>query len=108
MYFGDKTGEPRRRSGDAAVVAADDLAQILGIEAGRQGRRADQIAEHDRQLPALGLARRGWSSDRFEQPMGDRGDTHFPQSVCRIAQPAREVATRVLSNYLGATIGNKE
>jgi hypothetical protein len=41
--------------GAAAVIRADDLAQILGIEPRRECRRADQIAEHHRQLPALGL-----------------------------------------------------
>jgi hypothetical protein len=92
--FGDKAGEPRRRNGDAAVVGADDLAQILRIEADRQRGRADQIAEHYGQLPPLGLARRSRSGgarhhrrrqagDRFEQPtpVTDRDDTHFPQIV---------------------------
>ena len=61
--------------GAAAVIRADDLAQILGIEPRRECRRADQIAEHHRQLPALGLAGRkgdgskvaltaGWAKSR--------------------------------------------
>src|SRR5208337_1428349 len=41
--------------GAAAVIRADDLAQILGIEPRRECRRADQIAEHHRQLPAFGM-----------------------------------------------------
>jgi hypothetical protein len=53
--LGDKAGEAGDRVGDAAVVGADDLAQILGIKAGRQRRRTNQIAEHHRQLPPLGL-----------------------------------------------------
>jgi ABC-type glutathione transport system ATPase component len=53
--FGDKAGEAGDRVGDAAVIGADDLAQILGIVARRQRRRADQIAEHHRQLAPLGL-----------------------------------------------------
>ena len=53
--FGDKTAKAADGVGDAAVVGADDLAQILGIEARRQRRRTDQIAEHHRQLPPLGV-----------------------------------------------------
>jgi hypothetical protein len=37
------------------VIGADDLAQILGIEPRRECGRADQIAEHHRQVPALGV-----------------------------------------------------
>jgi hypothetical protein len=51
-----KPGEAADCVGYAAVIVADDLAQILGIIAGRQWCRADQIAEHHRQLPPLGLA----------------------------------------------------
>src|SRR5271169_2961611 len=57
--LGDKTAKAADGVGDAAMVGADDLAQILGIEAGRQRRRADQIAEHHRKLPPLGLGRDG-------------------------------------------------
>ena len=50
--------EPAERaatiSATAAVIGADDLAQILGIEPGRERGRADEIAEHDRELAALG------------------------------------------------------
>ena len=44
--------------GAAAVIRADDLAQILGIEPRRECRRADQIAEHHRQLAAFGIGGR--------------------------------------------------
>jgi len=54
--LGDKTAKARDGVGDTAMVGADDLAQILGIEAGGQRRRTDQIAEHHRQLPPLGLS----------------------------------------------------
>src|SRR6516164_11493229 len=37
----------------AAVIRADDLAHVLGIEARRERGRADQIAEHDRELAAF-------------------------------------------------------
>lgn len=45
------------RLGDAAVIGADDSAQILRIEPRRQRGRADHIAEHHGQLPAFGT---GW------------------------------------------------
>jgi len=41
------------------VIPGDDLAQILGIEPRREFGRANQIAEHHRQLPSLGLAETG-------------------------------------------------
>ena len=53
--FGDKAIEPADHLGDCAVICSDDLAQILGIEPRRERRRADQIAEHHRQLPAFGF-----------------------------------------------------
>jgi len=53
--LGDKTAEAADRVGDTAMVDADDLAQILGIEARGQRRRTNQIAEHDGQLPPLSL-----------------------------------------------------
>ena len=37
------------------VVGADQLAQVLGVEAGRECGRADQVDEHHRELAALGL-----------------------------------------------------
>jgi hypothetical protein len=42
---------------DAAMVRADDPAQILWIEPRGQGRRADQVAEHHGQLTPLGAIR---------------------------------------------------
>jgi hypothetical protein len=51
---GDKSVKALDNLCDAAMVRADDPAQILGIEPRGQGRRAHQIAEHHRQLPALG------------------------------------------------------
>jgi hypothetical protein len=53
---GDEAVEPKDNSGDCAVVSGDDLAQILGIELRRQRCRADQIAEHHRELAAFGVA----------------------------------------------------
>ena len=56
--FGDKAVEPGDHLGDGAVIGGDDLAQILGIEPRGERGRADQIAEHHRQLPAFGIGRR--------------------------------------------------
>jgi hypothetical protein len=71
--------------GDTAMISADYLAQILGIEAGGQRRRAGEVAERHRQLAPLRLGcgvrrgrgrhvlRRGTprtgrkASDRFQQ-----------------------------------------
>src|SRR5215831_821830 len=38
----------------AAMVAGDDLPHVFGIEAGGKSGRANQVTEHDRNLPALG------------------------------------------------------
>jgi hypothetical protein len=51
---GNKAAKSLDNLCDAAMVGADDPAQILGIEPCRQGRRADEIAEHHRHLPPLG------------------------------------------------------
>src|SRR5215813_10592337 len=51
--FRDKAVEPRDDLGDGAVIRANDLAQIFGIELRRERGRADEIAEHHRELAAL-------------------------------------------------------
>jgi hypothetical protein len=75
---GDKPTKALDNLCDAAMVGADDPAQIFGIEPRGQGRRADQIAEHHRHLRSLGICshRRGGGEghlageccDRVEQP----------------------------------------
>ena len=52
--FGDKAVIARDDAGNGVLIGADLLAQFLGVEPRRQGRRADEIAEHHRQLPPLG------------------------------------------------------
>jgi hypothetical protein len=52
--FGDKAVIARDDAGNGVLVGAELLAQFLGVEPRRQGRRADEIAEHHRQLPPLG------------------------------------------------------
>ena len=51
----DKAVEASDDIGDGAVIGGNDLAQILGVEPRGQPGRADQVAEHHRQLPALRL-----------------------------------------------------
>ena len=50
MYLATNPSKLGRHLGDGAMVGGDDLAQILGIEPRRQRGRADEIAEHHRQL----------------------------------------------------------
>ena len=41
--------------GGGAMIRGDDLPQIFRVESRRERRRADEIAEHHRQLPAFGV-----------------------------------------------------
>ena len=50
MNFGDEAVVARDRARTGVLIGADDLAHILGIEPGRQRRRADEVAEHHGQL----------------------------------------------------------
>jgi hypothetical protein len=43
---------------DGAVVGRHHLAQVLGVETGRERRRAREVAEQHRQLPSLGAGAR--------------------------------------------------
>ena len=45
--FGDETAGLRDEIGAAVVVGANDLTHVLGVEPGRQRRRADEVTEHD-------------------------------------------------------------
>jgi hypothetical protein len=99
----DEAVKAAYRRGDAGVIAADDLAQVLGVEPRRKSRRTDEVAEHHRQLPPLGLLggrglgsgnRRGGSGrgsqsgDRFQQPtaVAERGNANFLQFLGRQAR----------------------
>jgi carbonic anhydrase/acetyltransferase-like protein (isoleucine patch superfamily) len=53
--LGDKAVEAADRIGHGAVVVADQLPEILRIKTRRECRRADEVAEHHRQLPAFGV-----------------------------------------------------
>jgi len=52
--FGDKAVIARDDAGNGILIGSDLLAVFLGVEPHRQGRRADEITEHHRQLPPLG------------------------------------------------------
>jgi len=93
--FGNKPVERGDSFADRAVIGGDYLAQVFGVEPCREFGRADQIAEHHRQLPALGFGshrgiggRGGWDlgaecGNRGEQsaPVPDEGDAEVPQVV---------------------------
>jgi len=62
----DEAIELGDNSGDGAVISADHIAQIFGVDARRELGRADQVAEHDSQLSPLGLCSdsRAWGRRR--------------------------------------------
>ena len=113
--FGDKAVEPGDHLGDGAVIGADDLAQILRIEPRRQRRRADEVAEHHRQLPAFGLGAelgyRGAPSSRSNGRLGaerDDGGEQLAAVADRGHAKADQVVGRQLPQYLGVDIVIKE
>ena len=52
---GDKATIAGHYLGDAAMIGGDDVVQVLWIEPYGQFSRANEVAEHDRELAALGL-----------------------------------------------------
>src|SRR5918994_3733037 len=56
--LGDVALEPGDHFGDARLVRVHHLAQVLRIEAGGELGRSDQVAEQERKLPPLWIARR--------------------------------------------------
>ena len=53
--LGDVAFVPGDSAGRRVLIAAHHLAQVFRVEPAREFRRADQVAEHDRELPALGF-----------------------------------------------------
>ncbi len=120
MYLATKPPKPAQHLADAAMVGGDDLAQILGVEPGRQLGRADEVAEHDRQLAALGsrdgrrrgggLGRRAAAhrGDRGEQPaaVADRGDAETDQVLGR--QRGQDVGVDVVVAECGLILPKAE
>ena len=110
---GDEPVEPAHRLSHSSVIGANHLAQILRVEPRGQRRRADQVTEHHRELPALGQVRgiecgrddrlNGWlacrrlylqRSDRFQEPLA---------MAERHAQPLK-VGFRQLRENLGIDV----
>ncbi len=56
--LGDEAVVARDRARTGVLIGANDLAHVLGIEPRRQRGRADEVAEHDGELAALGGVRR--------------------------------------------------
>ncbi len=98
----EKPIEPSDHLGKASMISADYLPHLLGIEARRQHRRVNEVAEHHRELASLGNPRcpDGWDggerccgcwlnipqrSDGIEQPAAvpDRGNTELMQILAR-------------------------
>jgi hypothetical protein len=52
--FGNVAVKARHRSRDRALRGSKQVGHIFRIELGRQGRQADQVAEHDRHVSPLG------------------------------------------------------
>jgi hypothetical protein len=73
---GDKPAKTLDDLCDAAMVSADDPTQILGIKPRGQRRRADQIAEHHRQLSPLCSGGNGWRGlgQGLQRLRPERGD----------------------------------
>jgi hypothetical protein len=86
--LGDKAAAASDDLGDAAVIGADDRAQILRVEPRRQRGRPDQVAEHHRQLPPLGLGRRrcGWRRHLGRLFGEGRRQSAFAQRCDRLQQ----------------------
>ena len=52
--FRHEAAEAAHGLGDAFLIGRNDLAQVLGVHAGGERRRTDQVREHHRDLAALG------------------------------------------------------
>jgi hypothetical protein len=64
--FSDKAVEAADRIGDGVMVVPDEVPQILRVKTRRERRRADQVAEHHRQLPPFSLGWR-WCIARYRR-----------------------------------------
>ena len=59
QILGDESFEAPDRRGRFVLILAQDVAQVFGVELRGKLRRADEVAEHDRELAALGACHRG-------------------------------------------------
>ncbi len=75
--FGDEAAEARHHFCCAFVIGGNDVTQVFRVELGRQRGRADQVAEHHRELAALGAGTGPrWRGGRRRR-RGSRGRTDF-------------------------------
>ena len=118
--FGHEAAEAAHGLGDAFLIGRNDLAQVLGVHAGGQRRRADQVGEHHRDLAALGSIVRlrfnqrrlrrhrngtGKLRNRFQQllAMAERRDANVLEIV--VGQPAQHLAVDIVgAEHLGILV----
>jgi hypothetical protein len=65
--LGDEPLEPADHAGDGVLIAGDDVAHVLGINARRHLGRADKIDEHDGEVAAFSVGRGGGVSGVFDR-----------------------------------------
>src|SRR5262249_28979653 len=69
-FPGDVAAEAPDGAGGGLLVLRDEVAPLLGVELRRERRRADQVAEEDRQLPAFAGRRRDGARPRLGRQPG--------------------------------------
>src|ERR1700730_6007195 len=106
--LGDKAVEPGDHLCDGAVIRADDLAQILGIEAGGEGGRADHGAEHDSRLPTFGIGLCGASREAAAAVAGTSAPSAAMASSSRRRCPTKVMPRSFKSSAvrLGRTLSS--
>jgi len=57
MYFATYPPKTRNHVGTAAMISAENLAKILGIEPRGKGGRSDKVAKHHCELAPLSISR---------------------------------------------------
>ncbi len=62
--FRHKPAEAAHGLGNALLIRRNNFAQVLGVHAGGERRRAHKVREHHRDLPALGVGACGGRRDR--------------------------------------------
>jgi hypothetical protein len=82
----DMAAEALDGAGGRALIRAHDLAQVLGVELGRQLGRAHEVAKEDHELPALARGRGG---------LGVRGRGGHIGVQCRRARSALQAELRI-------------
>ena len=107
MYLATKPSKPADDLGDAAVVGADHVAQVLGVEPRGERGRADEVAEHDRELTPLGLSGRCGPRGRrvggFPAGLASRGDS-LQQALAIAERDAEllEIGIGEIGEHVGA------